>query len=95
MIRYGMRYIRQEAKAKLHTIKIKGYFNFQLVTGVSVQLYFPQCWFAVSARQCLQVLVSGLVYKVHVIIKHINNKIYREKSIPLTALWCPAFSNNG
>ena len=22
------------------------------------------------------------------------NKIYREKSIPMTALWCPAFSNH-
>ena len=24
-----------------------------------------------------------------------NNKIYREKSIPMTALWCPAFSYHG
>ena len=24
-----------------------------------------------------------------------KNKIYREKSIPMTALWCPAFSNHG
>ena len=24
-----------------------------------------------------------------------SNKIYREKSIPMTALWCPAFSNHG
>ena len=23
------------------------------------------------------------------------NKIYREKSIPMTALWCPAFSYHG
>ena len=23
------------------------------------------------------------------------NKIYREKSIPMIALWCPAFSNHG
>ena len=23
------------------------------------------------------------------------NKIYREKSIPMTALWCPVFSNHG
>ena len=28
--------------------------------------------------------------------KNINsNKIYREKSIPMTALWCPAFSTHG
>ena len=26
---------------------------------------------------------------------HNVNKIYREKSIPMTALWCPAFSNHG
>ena len=25
----------------------------------------------------------------------VNNKIYRGKSIPMTALWCPAFSNHG
>ena len=25
----------------------------------------------------------------------IINKIYREKSIRMTALWCPAFSNHG
>ena len=25
----------------------------------------------------------------------IFNKIYREKSIPMSALWCPAFSNHG
>ena len=24
-----------------------------------------------------------------------GNTIYREKSIPMTALWCPAFSNHG
>ena len=24
-----------------------------------------------------------------------SNKIYREKSIPMTALWCPAFSYHG
>ena len=24
-----------------------------------------------------------------------KNKIYREKSIPMSALWCPAFSNHG
>ena len=24
-----------------------------------------------------------------------HNEIYREKSIPMTALWCPAFSNHG
>ena len=24
-----------------------------------------------------------------------NNKIYREKSMPMTALWCPAFSYHG
>ena len=23
------------------------------------------------------------------------NRIYREKRIPMTALWCPAFSNHG
>ena len=23
------------------------------------------------------------------------NKIYREKTIPMTTLWCPAFSNHG
>ena len=23
------------------------------------------------------------------------NKIYKEKSIPMTALWCPAFGNHG
>ena len=26
---------------------------------------------------------------------HIKNKIYREKRIPMTALWCPAFNNYG
>ena len=31
------------------TVKIKGYFNIRLVTGVSVQLYFPQCWFVFPA----------------------------------------------
>ena len=51
----------------------KCYFNLQLVTGVSVELYFPQCWFVFPASQYLQVLVSGLEYKEHVIIKH-NNK---------------------
>ena len=24
-----------------------------------------------------------------------QNKIYREKSIPMTTLWCPSFSNHG
>ena len=24
-----------------------------------------------------------------------KNKIYREKSIPMNPLWCPAFSNHG
>ena len=24
-----------------------------------------------------------------------ENKIYREKGIPMTAFWCPAFSNHG
>ena len=28
-------------------------------------------------------------------IPHNSNKIYREKSIPMTALWCPTFSNHG
>ena len=27
--------------------------------------------------------------------KKMRNKIYREKSIPMTALWCPAFSDHG
>ena len=39
-VRYNYYYI---------TVKIKGYFNIQLVTGVSVQLYFPQCWFVFPA----------------------------------------------
>ena len=50
----------------MYTVKIKGYFYLQLVT---VQIIFS---FVVSARQYLQVLVSGQVYKVHVIIKYIN-----------------------
>ena len=27
--------------------------------------------------------------------RYIENKIYREKSIPMTALWCPAFNTHG
>ena len=30
-----------------------------------------------------------------IIIIIIQNKIYREKTIPMIALWCPAFSNHG
>ena len=30
-----------------------------------------------------------------IIIRYIENKIYSEKSIPMIALWCPAFSNDG
>ena len=26
---------------------------------------------------------------------YIENKVYREKSIPMTALLCPSFSNHG
>ena len=45
----------------------KSYFNLQLVKGVSVQLYFGQY---------LQVLVSGLVYKVHIIINKNTSTMY-------------------
>ena len=46
-------------------------------------------------------LEHGLLHRNH---KHSNNvreqihsynKIYREQSIPMTALWCPAFSYHG
>ena len=30
------------------------------------------------------------------VTKHLQeNKIYKEKSIPMIALWCPAFKNHG
>ena len=32
------------------------------------------------------------MYMYNIQYNFYNNKIYREKSIPMTALWCPAFS---
>ena len=45
-------------------------------------------------------LVSTVIYmyiyeRMRIRNKGRLNKIYREKSIPMTALWCPAFSNHG
>ena len=41
-------------------------------------------------------LVSYSTYCLYNSICYIGSYInYREKSIPMTALWCPAFSNHG
>ena len=40
--------------------------------------------------------MSRYDYSVNITLLVLNeNKIYREKSIPMTALWCPAFSTHG
>ena len=43
----------------------------------------------------MTLLVHLLQYQLHHSEIIDTNKIYREKSIPMTALWCPAFSNHG
>ena len=41
-----------------------------------------------------KVFPKHLTY-LHFVDNNNYNKIYREKSIPMTALWCPAFSYHG
>ena len=58
--------------------------------------------FSLLDRSIRPLFLEGYAYDTQVykrmyvcisIIKY--NKIYREKSIPMTALWCPAFSYHG
>ena len=57
--------------------------------------WFPSITFLL-AMQPSQTLDAGkrVITKLD-INTVIMNKIYREKSIPMIALWCPAFSNHG
>ena len=47
------------------------------------------------SKPVLQDTSWSLTDNCHAFNKKQFNKIYREKSIPMTALWCPAFSYHG
>ena len=62
--------------------RLQGYTNVVVACQHSVVQMPMLCW-----------MWSGdITLKLAVTCK---NKIYIEKSIPMTALWCPAFSNHG
>ena len=71
-----------------HTGQLVGYYMYDIQDQ-----HFPLCvyyYFPDSASNWYMVCIRTVV-----IFQYIDNKIYREKSIPMSALWCPAFSNHG